>query len=320
MTTRFMFVVLAVALAAALALPAGAQVTYPVRDVTLVVQAAPGGASDYVSRLVATQVAPILGVRINVVNRVGGGGAVGMGVVKASRPDGYTIGYVPVELAMLKHLGLADLHPDDFDLIMRANVLPAGLTVHADSPYRTVADFVAAARARPGELTVGNSGPGSIWHVAAASMERATGIRVRHVPFDGAAPAVTALLGDRLAAVTVSPSEVLPHVEAGRLRTLAVMAEQRFSMMLGVPTFKEAGHNVVVMAWGGFAMPKNTPAEIRDIVFRAFRRGYTTSEVQRGLIARGIEPGFLNPEEFRKFALQQYDMFGTLMRELGLAR
>ncbi len=311
---------LALLVAVLFAVPSGAQVTYPVRDITLVVQAAPGGASDYVSRLVATQAAPILGARINVVNRVGGGGAVGMGSVKASRPDGYTIGYVPVELSMLKHLGLADLHPDDFDLLMRANVLPAGLTVHVDSPYRTVADFVAAARARPGELTVGNSGPGSIWHVAAASLERATGTRLRHVPFDGAAPAITALLGGRLAAVTVSPSEVLPHVEAGRLRTLGVMGEQRFGLMLDVPTIREAGHDVVVMAWGGFALPKGTPAEVLDILHRAFRRAYTTSEVQRGLVARGIEPGYLPPAEFKKFALAQYEMFGRLMRDLGLAR
>lgn len=311
-------VILATALTLGLTVTAGA--AYPDREITLVVQAAPGGVSDFVARTTANAAAPILGGRISVVNRTGGAGAVGMGTVAAARPDGYTIGYVPVELSMLKHLGYADIYPDRFTLIMRANIIPAALTVRADSPYKTLDDFIKAAKARPGQIAVGNSGPGSIWHLAAAAFEDAAQVSLKHVPFDGAAPAVAALLGGNLEAVTVSPSEVLGNVQAGKLRILAVMGENRSLAVPDIPTFRELGLDLVVMAWGGFALPKGTPQEIVDKVHEAFKQAYDTPEYRKAFIDRGIEPGYLGPEEFARFAQSQYEMFGRLFTRLGLAK
>ncbi|WP_324716552.1 tripartite tricarboxylate transporter substrate binding protein [Carboxydochorda subterranea] len=293
---------------------------YPERDITMVVQAAPGGASDYVARTMAQYAAPILGVRINVINRTGGAGAVGMGFLANSRPDGYTVGYVPVELSMLKHLGYADIYPGRFDLILRANVLPAALTVRADSPYRSVEDFIRAAKARPGALSVGNAGPGSIWHLAAAALEDAAGVQLKHLPFDGAAPAVAALLGGNLDAVTVSPSEVLPHVQAGRLRILAVMSESRSQVVPDVPTFRELGYDLVIMAWGGFALPKGVPRPVLETLHAAFKQAYDNPGFQKAFLDRGIEPGYMDPAAFTAFANRQYELFGRLFSRLGLAK
>ena len=293
---------------------------YPEREITLIVHAAPGGASDFVARTMAQYAAPILGTRINVVNRTGGGGAVGLTALMNSRPDGYTVGYVPVELAMLKHLGYAQIDPKNFDLIMRVNVLPAALTVRADSPYKTATDFINAAKAKPGTLSVGNSGPGAIWHLAAAALEDAAGIELKHIPFDGAAPAVAALLGGNVDAVTVSPAEVLPHVQAGKLRVLAVMDRNRSSLVPDVPTFRELGYDLEVMAWGGFAVPKGTPAEIRRIIHDAFKKAYDSQEFQDAFAKRGIIPGYLPPEEFSTFVDSQTALFGRLFHRLGLAK
>lgn len=317
---RKLVATLVVALALAAATVAPAQAAYPDKDITIIVHAAPGGGSDFVARTTAQFAAPILGVRLNVINRTGGGGSVGMSAVMHSAPDGYTIGYVPVELAMLKHLGYANVDPKNFDLIMRINAMPAALTVRADSPYSTAEDFINAAKAKPGTLTIANSGPGSIWHLAAAALEDAAGIQVRHIPFDGAAPAVAALLGGTVDAVTVSPAEVLPHVQAGTVRVLAVMDRERSSMVPDVPTFKELGYDLEIMAWGGFAVPKGTPAEIRQIIHDAFKQAYDKPEFQKAFADRGIAPGYMDPAEFREFVDSQTELFGRLLRQTGLAK
>lgn len=315
------FAILCVLAAMLLTLGSGVALgAYPEKEITLVVQAAPGGASDFVARTMAQYAAPLLGTRFNVVNRTGGSGAVGMSVVMNSKPDGYTIGYVPVELSMLKYLGYAQIDPSNFDLIMRANILPAALTVRADSPYKSVNDFIKAGKANPGKLAIGNAGPGSIWHLAAAAMEDETGITVKHIPFDGAAPAIAALLGGNVDAVTVSVMEVLPNVKAGKLRVLGVMDRSRSSLLPDVPTFKELGYDVQVMAWGGFAVPKGTPADIRQKIHDAFKAAYQSEGFQKAFADRGVVPGYLPPEEFREFAEQQSKMFGRLFNRLGLAK
>ncbi len=150
-----------------------------------------------------------LGVPIVCTNIPGAAGAIAMGRLKTSKPDGYTIGYVPVELSMVKALGYADISPMNFDLVMRANVVPAALTVRSDAPYKTFKEFLDYAKANPGKITVGTSGTGSIWHIAGLAIEKAAKVKFTYVPFDGAAPSVAALLGKHIYAVTCSPSEVL---------------------------------------------------------------------------------------------------------------
>lgn len=185
------------------------------KQVSLIVPYSAGGASDTVARIYASELEQSLGTSIVVSNVTGASGAIGLEQVRNSNPDGYTIAYMPVESTMLKALGFTDLSTDDFRFIGRAMTIPAAVTVRADAPWDTFEDFVNYAKEHPGEIQVGNSGTGSIWHIAAASIEKECGVQFTHVPFDGAAPAVAALLGGNIQAVTVSPSEVKNNVDSG---------------------------------------------------------------------------------------------------------
>lgn len=286
---------------------------YPEKPITFIIQAAPGGASDMVSRTITSIAQEILKVPIMCTNITGAAGAIAMKRLQTSKPDGYTMGYVPVELSMLKALGYADFGPEDFDLLMRIMIIPAAITVRADSSWKTIQEFIDYVKKNPGTVTVGNSGPGSIWHVAALSFERAIGGKLVHVPFDGAAPAVAALMGGHVTAVAVSPTEVRAGVEAGRLRILAVMSDERSPLYPDVPTLKELGYDVSIMAWGGLALPKGVDPEVYRILADAFKKAYESETFQKFLFERGMTPAYLDGEKFKAFAISQYNMFMELI-------
>ncbi|MGQ9473639.1 MAG: tripartite tricarboxylate transporter substrate binding protein [Candidatus Caldatribacteriaceae bacterium] len=292
--------------------------SFPEREILLIIQAAPGGVSDAVGRAMALASQEILGVPITPTNITGAAGAIAMGKLKESKPDGYTIGYVPVELSMVKALGYADISPSDFDLVMRTNIVPAALTVRADAPYKTLEEFVAYAKENPGKILVGTSGTGSIWHIAGLALEEAAGIKFTFVPFDGAAPSVAALLGGHINAVTCSPSEVLSGVQAGDLKILAVLSDTRTQLFPDVPTAKELGYEVNVMAWGGFALPKGVPKEVYDTIADAFYKGFQSEIFKKAMEERGIQMAYLDGPAFADFAQKQFEMYMELIpRALG---
>ncbi len=287
--------------------------TFPEEEILIIVQAAPGGVSDAVGRAMAAAAEEFLGVPIAVTNITGAAGAIAMERVKESEPDGYTIGYVPVELSMVKALGYADISPDDFDLIMRVNIVPAALTVRSDAPYQTFEEFVEYAEENPGAILVGTSGTGSIWHIAGLALEEAADVQFTYVPFDGAAPSVTALLGGHITAVTCSPTEVLSGVEAGDLNILAVLGAERTPLFPDVPTALELGYDVNVLAWGGFALPKGVPSEVYDTIADAFYQAFQSERFTGIMEDWGIELSYLDGEGFAEFANQQFEMYMDLI-------
>lgn len=229
---------------------------FPSRPITIVCPPAPGGISDTLTRALAAAAQPEFGVPVVVENKPGGANAVGLNYGAHAAPDGYTVTYVVAELAILPHLGLSPISPDAFDLLARTNYNPAAVTVRADSPWRTLAQLLEDARQRPDMVRAGNSGTGSVWHLAAVALQEAGGVRFKHVPFSGAAPAVQALLGGHVDVVCVSPIEVQAHVEAGGLRVLAVLSCERDSLFPDVPCARELGYALDVGAWGGLALPR----------------------------------------------------------------
>ena len=275
MTTKFLRKLAAlsgaVGLAFGLAAPAAqaAGNDYPNHTVELIVPYQPGGGTDALARAFADASRKHMSESIVIVNRPGAGGAIGWNEVIHSRPDGYKLAVLTVELLTLPHLGLAKFNYDDFQPIAQLNADPAAITVKADSPYNTIEEFLAAAKKKPGELGVGNSGTGSIWHLAASALEDKTGARFNHIPFQGAGPAVLALLGGHVDAVAVSPAEVSTYVQAGKLKMLMVMADKRLAAFDKVPTAKERGIDISIGTWRGLGAPKNTPPEVmaklRDI-------------------------------------------------------
>ncbi|GAA0719190.1 tripartite tricarboxylate transporter substrate binding protein [Clostridium malenominatum] len=294
---------------------------YPNKQISMIIQAAPGGLSDTVARTVASELQKTLGVPVVSTNKTGAAGAVAMSFLQGSNPDGYTIGYVPVELAMVKALGYAnDVEPDGFTLLGRSNISPATVTVRADSPWKTIEEFIDYAKQNPSKIKVGNSGTGSIWHIAAATVESATNTKFNHVPFDGAAPAIAALMGSHIDAVTVSVSEVKSGVESGQLRVLSVVDENKSPFFPEVPTMKEKGYDIVVAAWGGFAAPKNLPKEVQDALIPAIEKAIQSESLKKIANERAFTVAYQNGEEFYKFAKSQFDFYMKQIPAMGIKK
>lgn len=236
---------------------------YPARPVELVVAASAGGGTDVVARAFGDAARRHFPQPIIIVNKPGAASAIGFADVANAKPDGYKVGVMSVNLVILPALNLMKVTADDFIPVARLNFDPAAITVRADAPWKTVEEFIADARKKPGAMQVGNGGVGDIWHVAAAAVEDRTGAQFNHVPFQGAAPAVASLLGGHVDAITVSPGEVAQHVQGGKLRTLAVMADQRLGgAFANTPTLKERNIDLAIGVWRGLAVPKGTPVEV----------------------------------------------------------
>lgn len=289
------------------------------KQISLIVPYSAGGASDTTARIYAAELEKALGATIVVSNVTGASGAIGLEQVRNANPDGYTMAYMPVESTMLRSLGFTDLSTDDFKFVGRAMTIPTAVTVRADAPWNTFQEFVDYAKEHPGEIQVGNSGTGSIWHIAAASIEDKCGIEFTHVPFDGAAPAVAALLGGNIQAVTVSPSEVKNNVDSGDFKVLCVLGEGRSSVVPDVQTATEMGIDITIQGWGGFAVPKDTPQEIVDILEAASETAINSDAVKELLAERGFEHAYLNGSDMDAKAAAELAYYSELIPKLGIA-
>ena len=309
----------AVALAAGLfAAPAFA--AFPDKPVNVICPWTAGGGTDVLLRALSKEAEKFLGQTINVVNQTGGAGAIGHNAIRAARPDGYTIGMITFELNSLPPQGLVPFTWKDFDPVMLINTDAAALTVRADAPYSTVRGFMDHARANPGEITIGNSAPGSVWHIAAGLAAEKTGVNVKHVPFNGAQPAVTALVGGHIKAVAVSVAEVRSQVQAGNLKILGVMAAERDKIFPNVPTFKEQGVDVQFATWRGLAFPKGVPAANRAKVADAYKKAFETKEFKDFAANAALTLNYQDGPEFTKFLDQNYKDVAAVMKGLGLSK
>ena len=284
---------------------------YPSREIKLVVQASPGGTSDTVSRVMASLIEDDLGVPIVCENKPGASGALAFSFVTRRAPDGYTIGHAPVEIAMVRSLGYADVGPAQMSLICMVSKTPPALVVNADAPWRTFDEFIAAAKREPGGLIMANSGTGSIWHFNTLLLEQKMGVRVTHVPYNGSSGMLVSLLGGHVDAAIAGVGEVVSHVASGGLRPLAVFDENRATPMPDTPTTYELGHDLGAPAWSGFFGPAGLSDDVRAQLSAAFRKGFSTDEWAKLCRERGMEPRFLDAAEFEEFALQQDDFFSA---------
>jgi tripartite-type tricarboxylate transporter receptor subunit TctC len=239
--------------------------------------------------------------------------------LKNCKPDGYTIGIVPVELSMVKALGYCNLVPTDLDLLARAATFPAAVAVKKDSPFNTLEDLIKYAKAHPGKLKTGNSGTGSIWHIAAIALENATGIKLNHVPFDGASAAVAALMGGHLDMVTVSPGELKSSVDGGLLKVLMVMGDERTNVFPKVKSAVELGYDDLnVLVWLGVAAPKNLPSKVKKVLASALKEAIHSETFGTFCKNRGMTPSYLNPEKFTEFANKQFSFYEKLIAKTNI--
>ncbi|MFC7738851.1 tripartite tricarboxylate transporter substrate binding protein [Roseomonas sp. GCM10028921] len=315
---RSEFLALASAAACAAFASGAAAQSFPSRPIEIVVPVAPGGGTDMVARAFADVAQKYLPQPVLVLNRPGASGAIGMQEVLNARPDGYKVGLVYSDLAILPGLKRIRFSSDDFHMIALLNADPGSVVVPADSPWRSIEDLVAEAKRRPGTVKLGNSGAGSIWHMAAAAMEEKVGAEFLHVPFTGSAPALAALLGNHVEAVATSPGEASAYVHGGKMRVLAVMAEERAPGFPEVPTLKERGFDVSVGVWRGLAVHRNTPAPVVATLTEVARRTAEDPAFRDALARANLTFAYADTGAFVALANHDREVFRQLIERLRI--
>ena len=309
----------------ALGAPPAAQAAYPERPITIIVPWAAGGGTDATGRIIASLMERELGVPVNVVNRTGGSGVVGHSAIATAPPDGYTLGVVTVEINMMHHQGLTDLTYEAYTPLAQYNFDPAGLQVAADSEWATAQDVLDAVKAEsPGTYKASGTGQGGIWHLALAGMLGAAGLQpdaVQWVPSQGAAPGLQDLVAGGVDIVPSSVPEAQSLIEAGRVKSLAVMAEERNPAFPDVPTLQEAtGLDWTMGAWRGIAGPEGLPQEAVDKLVPTLQKIYESQEFKDFMAQRGFGTVWRGPEEFDAFMADNNATLGEVMEAAGLAK
>ncbi len=293
--------------------------TYPSKYIDIICPFSAGGGTDLLCRTLADCMSESFGKPVNVQNVAGGGGAVGHVRGASSKADGYSMTMLTFELATLSLRGFAPVGAEDFSFVARLNADPSCVAVCSDFPADNMEEFLKLARGGA-KLKFGNSGTGSVWHLAAEFFARKAGIEMSSVSFDGASNAVTAMLGGHIDAVTVSAAELKSHVESGRVKILAVMSKNRLAAFPEVPTCAEFGVDVDFCTWRGIAMPKGVPAEIVDFVGEKLREIAASQRMREFSESTGMNVEYLDGGEFEKAVRLQSIELKPLMGELGLLK
>jgi tripartite-type tricarboxylate transporter receptor subunit TctC len=311
----------AAALVGAGALPAAAQ-DYPDRPITLIVPWGAGGGTDATARIVASLLEEELGQPVNVVNRTGGSGVVGHSAIAEAEPDGYTIGMATVEIGMMHWQGLTDLTWEAYTPLALVNFDPAAVQVRADAPWETLGDLVEHIRENPGTLTASGTGQGGIWHLAIAGLLSQLDIEpgaVRWVPSEGAAPGLQDLVAGGVDIVPCSIPEARSLLEAGRVRSLAVMSSERNEAFPDIPSAEEeVGVSWEIGAWRGIVAPRGIPDEVADRLIEALEVVYNSERYAEFMAGQGFGRTWAAGEDFAEFMRESNDSLGEVMREVGL--
>jgi len=312
-------------LAATLVVAAGgALAAYPERPITFVVPWGAGGGTDATARIMGTLLEKEFKQPVNVVNRTGGSGVVGHSAIADAKPDGYTIGMITVEIGMMHWQGLTKLNGTSYTPLALVNSDPPGVQVKADSPYKNLAELVDAIRKNPGKLKASGTGQGGIWHLALAGMLRDLKIdnaAVPWVPSNGAGPAMQDLAAGGIDIVTCSVPEARALIEAGKARSLGIMAPQRTALYPDLPTVKEAaGSDWTVAAWRGIAGPKGLSADVQKTLVAAIKKAHDSKEFRDFMQQRGFGVTWEGPAEFAAYIAKDDANMGAVMKALGLAK
>jgi len=315
------------AIAAALALLIVSPVAlgaYPERPITMIVPWGAGGGTDATARIIGTLLEKELGQPVNVVNRTGGSGVVGHAAIAQAAADGYTIGLITVEIGMMHWQGLTELSGTSYTPIGLVNADPAGLQVRADAPYKNVNELVAAVKANPGKFKASGTGQGGIWHLAIAGMLQDLKVdpaSVPWVPSNGAAPGLQDLVAGGVEIVPCSLPEARSLIDAGKVKSLAVMDDKPAALYPNVPTLKAAtGSGWTMAAWRGVAAPKNIPAEARDKLVAAVKKIVASKEYNEFMTQRGFGVIYAAPEDYAKFMAKSDTDLGATMKAVGIVK
>jgi tripartite-type tricarboxylate transporter receptor subunit TctC len=302
----------------------GGSSEYPTRPLTLIVPWAAGGGTDAIARVIGSLLEKDLGKPVNVVNRTGGSGVVGHQAIASAAPDGYTIGLLTSEIAMMHHQGLTTLTGESFAPLGLANFDAAAIQVRADSPYKTLGDLMQAIRANPGKLKASGTAQGGIWHLALAGLLNEQQIppgAVVWVPSAGNAAALLDLVAGGVDLVAGSHPEGRSLIDAGKVRSLAILDEKPSSLYPDVPTAKQAiGSSWTLGTWRGIGAPKNLPGPIEERLRAAVKNACESQEYRDFMASRGFGVRWADPDEFAKLMSASDEQMGGVMKAVGLAK
>lgn len=295
---------------------------YPSRPITMVVPFPPGGVADTVGRPVAEAMSRHLKQSIVVENRGGAGGGIGMAQVAKSRADGYTVLMALSSLVVLPEADRILQRPPMFQVnqlkpIARFTADPTVLVVRADSPWKTYAEFMAYAKANPGRISFGSSGNYGTMHVPMEQLKAATSSFMLHVPYTGAGPAVLALLGGQIEALSTGPASVKQQIAAGRLRALAHWGEGRLSGLPEVPSLRELGVPIQYSQWSGLFVPAGTPDDVVEALRQAAKFAVQDPKAIAAMTAAGTSFMFQDAPEFERFVLSDAKAMSAVVTRIG---
>jgi len=298
------------------------QEKYPDRPITIVAPFPPGGVADLTARPVAAALEKVLKNPVVVVNKTGAAGAVGMSYVANSKPDGYNLLMALSSISIIPEADkLFDRKPaytmDQLIPIALISADPTIFVVNASRPWKTLKEFVDDAKKRPGEISYSSSGVYGTLHMAMEMLSHGAGINLKHVPYSGAGPALTALLGGHVDTLASGPAGVIPHIKAGKLRPLAGWGAKRVASLPDVATFKELGYDIEFYIWAGLFAPRGTPPAVMKTTREAVKQAVNSAEFKGAMEKLETPIAYLDAPEFQKFWDKDAKMLADAIKRVG---
>jgi tripartite-type tricarboxylate transporter receptor subunit TctC len=301
---------------------ARAQANYPNRPIQLVVTVPPGGAADFVARLIGSKLSDALGQTVVISNRAGAGGTTAAAQVAKSDPDGYTLLLNTIATHGIGPHIYANLPYDpakDFSPVILIAKLPLIMAVNAELPARSVNDVIALAKAKPGELTFCSAGSGGAPHLAGELFKSLTGTKLLHVPYRGSGPAVIDLIAGRITMMFDATPSLLPNITAGKLRPLAAASPQRHRLLPDVPSFAELGYpGMDIALWYGVVAPGGTPASVVQRLNAALVKILDMPDIRKSLADQGADVQSGTAEAFDAFMRNESARWSTVVKQAGI--
>jgi tripartite-type tricarboxylate transporter receptor subunit TctC len=296
--------------------------TYPAKAITLIIPFPPGGSTDIIGRIAAEGMGRDLGQPFVVDNRGGAGGAIGAKAIADAAPDGYTLGIATISTHVVNPIVRTDLRYDslkDFSFISQIAAVPNVVSIHPSVPAKNMAEFIAYAKKNPGKLNFGTPGIGSLGHLIGETFKYSAKVDMTHVPYRGAGPALTDALAGQVQVLFDNLPSSLPHIQAGKLRALAVASAKRVAALPDVPTFAETGHPLVNdPSWFGLIGPARLPPEISSRLHAALVTTLKNPDALKRLSDNASVPVGNSPEAFRKVVSDALDNTRRVVREANL--
>lgn len=296
---------------------------FPEKEIDIIVPYAPGGTTDTSARALSSVISEYIpnGVNVNVVNKEGGGGTIGTTEVFNAKPNGYTIGMTTSGPMTIKpHTDNTAYSPETLKPIMQVVATPNVLVVQDDAPWKDYEEWLEYVESNPGEFSYSTTGAGLTQHISMEGFSKEAGVELKHVPYDGGAPALSALLGGHVQGAVVQTTEALPHIESGKLRALVNTGSFKPEGLEDVPLLTDKGVDVASDVWTGLVAPQDTPDEVVNILHDSFKQALKDEEVVKTFENLGVSTSYKGPEEFAEKMQKDYQTNKEVLKAAGMIK